>query len=76
MKKKSNSRRQFIRNTGLGILGAGLADHESLAAHSENSNDNPPKIKKYKRLGRTGAMVSDIGSGEPVSSVVLKAVID
>ncbi len=35
-----------------------------------------PKVKNYRRLGRTGAMVSDIGSGIPTSSSVLKAVLD
>lgn len=34
------------------------------------------RIKDYRRLGRTGAMVSDIGSGIPYSESVLKAVID
>jgi predicted aldo/keto reductase-like oxidoreductase len=76
MKKPGKSRRQFIRNTGLGILGAGLVDRESEAAHQDYLRDDPPKIQNYRRLGRTGAMVSDIGSGEPTSSSVLKAVLD
>ncbi|MCK4853555.1 MAG: aldo/keto reductase [Bacteroidales bacterium] len=76
MKKKSKSRRQFIRSTGLSILGAGLLDHENVAAHNCDHQDDSPKVKNYRRLGRTGAMVSDIGSGEPTSSSVLKAVLD
>ncbi|MFC2116577.1 aldo/keto reductase [Bacteroidota bacterium] len=76
MKKKGKSRRQFIRNTGLGILGAGLLDHQTEAAHDSYLQSDPPKIKNYRRLGRTEAMVSDIGSGEPTSSSVLKAVLD
>jgi len=35
-----------------------------------------PRIKDYRRLGRTGAMISDIGSGVPYSEPVLKAVIN
>ena len=35
-----------------------------------------PKIKEYRRLGRTEALVSDIGSGEPYSESVFKVVLD
>ncbi len=57
-------------------MGAGLLHQESTAAHQSYLQDDPPKIQKYRRLGRTGAMVSDIGSGIPTSSSVLKAVLD
>jgi predicted aldo/keto reductase-like oxidoreductase len=76
MKKKDKSRRQFIRNAGLGMLGAGLWDTRNMAANDDYLQDDLPKIKNYRRLGRTGAMVSDIGSGIPTSSSVLKAVLD
>ena len=76
MNKKKKDRRQFIRNTGLGLLGAALLPHVNAAAHNGYLQDDPPRIKHYRRLGRTGAMVSDIGSGIPASQSVLKAVLD
>ncbi len=57
-------------------MGAGLWHHDSAAAHQSYLQDDPPKVQEYRRLGRTGAMVSDIGSGIPTSSSVLKAVLD
>ena len=76
MKKRNKNRRQFIRNIGSGLLGAGLLHQKSSAAYPGYYQDDPPKIQRYRRLGRTGAMVSDIGSGIPTSSTVLKAVLD
>ena len=57
-------------------MGAGLLHQKSSAAYPGYHQDDPPKIQRYRRLGRTGAMVSDIGSGIPTSSTVLKAVLD
>lgn len=74
--KKKKDRRQFIRESGLALLGAGLLPHESPETYGWNSQDDPPKIKYYRRLGRTKAMVSDIGSGVPTNGSVLKAVLE
>jgi predicted aldo/keto reductase-like oxidoreductase len=76
MKKKKKSRRQFIRDTGMGLVGASLLPQVNAAANHGFLQDDPPRIKQYRRLGRTGAMVSDIGSGIPASQTVLKAVLD
>jgi hypothetical protein len=77
MNPQKSSRRNFIRNTSSGILAAGLSGISSLAQRSvENQTPDRMKIKEYRRLGRTGAMVSDIGSGVPYSEGVLKAVLD
>lgn len=57
-------------------MGAGLLHHESEATSHAYLQNDPPKVQNYRRLGRTGAMVSDIGSGIPTSSSVLKAVLD
>ena len=76
MKKRNKNRRQFLRSIGSGLLGAGLLHHESAAAYPGYHRDDPPKVQNYRRLGRTDAMVSDIGSGIPTSSSVLKAVLD
>ncbi|MBE0679278.1 MAG: aldo/keto reductase [Bacteroidales bacterium] len=66
-------RRNFIKKTAVGALGIGLTANKtiSLSDHS----DVLPKIKDYRRMGRTNEMVSDIGSGVPYSEPVLKAVI-
>lgn len=76
MKKRNRSRRQFIRNTGLGMLAGGLLCHENTLASHAHLRDDLPNVQQYRKLGRTGAMVSDIGSGIPTSSSVLKAVLD
>jgi predicted aldo/keto reductase-like oxidoreductase len=76
MKKGNKNRRQFLRTMGSGLLGAGLLHQESTFANPGYYKDDPPKVQNYRRLGRTGAMVSDIGSGIPTSSSVLKAVLD
>jgi predicted aldo/keto reductase-like oxidoreductase len=66
-------RRSFIKKTAAGAIGIGLTANEtfSLSDHTYNLS----KIKEYRRMGRTNAMVSDIGSGIPYSESVLKAVI-
>ncbi|MBL7112786.1 MAG: hypothetical protein ISS19_12695 [Bacteroidales bacterium] len=70
------NRRKFIRNSSLGLLGAGIQGNESMMENPGNKPVSLPEIKEYRRLGRTGAMVSDIGSGEPYSESVFKAVLD
>lgn len=77
MNPKKSTRRNFLKNSSLGLLGAGLSGGDPLAFQSEGIQlPDLPKIKEYRRLGRTGAMVSDIGSGVPYSEGVLKSVLD
>ena len=66
-------RRNFIRKTAAGTLGIGLTVHKAMSLSDQT--DALPKIKDYRRMGRTNAMVSDIGSGIPYSESVLKAAI-
>ena len=75
MKNKNESRRKFIRNAGLGVLGAGLLKRGSSADNQQINQDDVPKIQSYRRLGRTGAMVSDLGCGAPRNGSVLKSVL-
>jgi len=60
----------------MSALGVGFLGDHTFSHRPSFNNYNPPRIKDYRRLGRTGAMVSDIGSGIPYSESVLKAVID
>jgi len=76
MKKKYPTRRSFLKNSSLGLLGAGLSPGNTLAYQSGENLEESPKIKEYRRLGRTNMMVSDIGSGIPYNEAVLKAVLD
>ena len=60
----------------MGVLGAGITTRAVIAGTPEKQDAGLPKVKSYRRLGRTDAMVSDIGSGEPTSRPVLKAVLE
>ncbi|MCK4700252.1 MAG: aldo/keto reductase, partial [Bacteroidales bacterium] len=75
MKNHKLNRRNFLRNTSLGFLGAGLLGKKGLATQSQDQENELHKIKGYRRLGRTGAMVSDIGSGVPYNESVLRATL-
>jgi predicted aldo/keto reductase-like oxidoreductase len=76
MGKQKLNRRTFIKRSSMGALGVGLLSDNAFSHKISPKNYNPPRIKDYRRLGRTGAMVSDIGSAIPYSEPVLKAVID
>ncbi len=82
MRKLSIGRRQFVKASALGALGAGLA-----AGNSSASNVSPlslkgtqeappgerPRIKEYRTLGRTGFKVSDISCGFIMDEGVIRA---
>jgi len=74
--KKQLDRRQFIRNSTFGVVGAGVASQGKWLAAATYENKETPKIKEYRTLGRTGFKVSDIGSGGPFDPGVLKALLD
>jgi len=76
MKNHRSNRRKFLKNSSLGLLGAGLLGKKNIATPSEEEHDELPKITEYRTLGRTGFEVSDIGTGYPFSEAVLKAVIN
>jgi len=77
MKKnyKSNtlSRRNFFKVGGFAVAGSTL----SLPKGMKKNQDGEVKIQKYRRLGRTGFMASDIGWGSaPNNSNVIRYAYD
>jgi predicted aldo/keto reductase-like oxidoreductase len=74
MKASGLNRRNFIKKSAIGAFGFGILDNRSWS-RPPMTNDTP-RIRDYRTLGRTGALVSDIGSGVPYSESVLRAVID
>jgi aryl-alcohol dehydrogenase-like predicted oxidoreductase len=69
------NRRKFIRNSTLGIVGAGALGEKSLL-EAEQKKDDSPKIKEYRTLGRTGFKVSDISVGGGYDESLLNALLD
>ncbi|MCK4699750.1 MAG: aldo/keto reductase [Bacteroidales bacterium] len=76
MKNYKFNRRNFLRNISFGFLGAGLLGKKGFATPSPDQENELNKIKGYRRLGRTGAMVSDIGSGVPYNESILRATLE
>lgn len=76
MKNHKLNRRNFLRNTSLGFLGAGLLGKKGLANPIHDQENELPKIKEYRTLGRTGFKVSDIGIGFPFNDAVLRTVLN
>ena len=79
MKNLKFSRRNFLRNTSLGFIGAGLIGKgKSLISNDPDRDPDPeiPVIKEYRMLGRTGFRVSDISSGSPRNETLLKALLN
>ncbi len=76
----SIKRRNFLRNTSLGVLGLGIA------GHSRAQNEIPPagqtptpkiaKVRAYRPLGQTGFNASDIALGGIDNVEVIKAMLD
>ena len=72
MRKKIHfGRRNFLKTSALGVLGAGIATKDGWAqtkagvrAHDKGVEEKPElKIKDYRILGRTGFRVSDLATG-------------
>lgn len=71
-------RRIFIRNSAMGLAGATLGGRIAGSEPSEIKNEPEVSIKEYRRLGRTGFMVSDIGCGMSMirEENLLKAILE
>jgi predicted aldo/keto reductase-like oxidoreductase len=77
MKNSRLSRRNFIRNSSIGLIGAGMiSDRKTLLPGFEDRDPEMPAIKEFRMLGRTGFQVSDISSGSPRNETLLKALLN
>ena len=75
-KNKTNlTRRNFLKSSSLGCLSAGIIGKDIDLLFDEKKDEELPKIKAYRTLGRTGFKVSDISSGATGAEMVLKTLI-
>lgn len=68
-------RRKFLKNSALGMVGAGTLGGKSFL-QVEEKKESAAKIKEYRTLGRTGFKVSDISTGGPADEALLSALLD
>ncbi|NTV81675.1 MAG: hypothetical protein HGA24_09670 [Candidatus Aminicenantes bacterium] len=80
MARENKGRRQFIKTSALGAIGAGLAGGRALAAAQVPARPatpaapvEAPRIREYRMLGRTGFRVSDISCGFIMDEGVIRA---
>jgi hypothetical protein len=73
-KSKGINRRSFLKNTALGVVGAGIISNNTTLPGQETQQTQPgiPKVQAYRTLGRTGFKASDIGLGGVDNVPVLK----
>ena len=76
LEKKGMDRRNFIKNSALGVVGAGMMVKEPMLKSEEKEKKEPKKIKSFRVLGRTGFKVSDIGGGYLNDAGVINAMLD
>jgi predicted aldo/keto reductase-like oxidoreductase len=80
MRAKRINRRDFFSKSSMGLIAAGIGStnlKNIVEDYSLFTNEEDPKIKEYRVLGRTGFKVSDIGCGSIGTSNenVIKAII-
>lgn len=77
-KSKSINRRNFLRNTTLGVVGAGIIGNKTSLPGQEKQQSQPgiPKVQAHRTLGRTGFKASDIAQGGVANVEVIKAMLD
>ena len=75
-KKFFENRRDFIKQSALGVLGAGIGVKSGFSLNKQESIETTLKIKEYRTLGRTGFKVSDIGAGSIMDEGVLGTALD
>lgn len=72
---KRLNRRDFIKHSSLGFLGASIPKQDVISRQQE-AEEKAPRIKGFRQLGRTGFKVSDIGTGLPFNEFVLREVLN
>ncbi len=75
-RKIQMGRRHFLKQSAVGIVGAGMTAKIGWGRVSEQETKPPVRIKEYRVLGRTGFKVSDIGAGSIQDEGVLGAALD
>ncbi len=77
-KSKGINRRDFLKNSAFGIVGAGIAGTGTrlIANEIDPHLPSPLKIKAYKKLGRTDFKASDISLGGVTNMEVITAMLD
>jgi len=77
-KSKSINRRNFLKNTTLGVVGAGIISNNTTLLGQETQQSQPaiPKVQAHRTLGRTGFKTSDIALGGVDNVPVIKAMLD
>jgi len=78
--KNGMGRRNFLKNSALGVVGAGVAASGTLVLGEETKAKAPEpklaKIMEYRTLGRTGFKACDISTGGPANEGLLNALLD
>jgi predicted aldo/keto reductase-like oxidoreductase len=74
-KKNSFGRRQFVKKSALGLIGAGITGKSGLA-WNRTQEETEPKVKDYRILGRTEFKVSDIAGGSIQDEGLIGAMLD
>jgi len=76
MNEQKANRRKFLKNSSLGLIGSGFIGKKGISIPNQAQEDEPPKIKEYRTLGRTGFKVSNIGMGTPKNPAIIKAALN
>jgi len=77
MRMKFNlKRRNFLKQSAIGMIGAGIVGKSGLRFVQEENKKQPVKIREYRLLGRTGFRVSDLGAGYMQDEGVIGAALD
>jgi len=78
MKSPKLNRRHFLRNSSIGLLGAGLLHKNDLIPPVSKESAAHPKVMEYRTLGKTGMKVPVIGMGilNVNSPALIRAALD
>jgi predicted aldo/keto reductase-like oxidoreductase len=69
-------RRKFLNASALGVFGAGLFFRSKFISSEDFQAEPQPKVREYRKLGRTEFKVSDISCGICFDTGLLNAVLD